>query len=210
MPLSEAAAEMVERHCSAVDGLFEAVSKALDEAKITQVMMISSLTTRSIDELTAKIAIDGLKDMRVLVDTSLRSCVKDCQFQLDLCKAGQKATPVAKTEKEWGNQMRRRATVLKNFLLADQIPVELMPPAVVWKKLTDNPSAFIDFGKELVEPKSGKSTGSKDNADPMKVEFVLNDVPQSLAFPREEKTPMGGALWFQCFHRFCVAVMLAT
>ncbi|EER00660.1 hypothetical protein Pmar_PMAR019816 [Perkinsus marinus ATCC 50983] len=210
MPLSEAAAEMVERHCSSVDGLFEAVSAALDNAKITQVMMISSLTTTSIDELTSKIATGDLKDMRLLVDTSLRACVKGCQFQLDLCKAGQKVMPVNKNEKEWATQMRKRAIVLKNLLLSDHIPVELMPPPTVWKRLTDNPSSFVNFGKELVEAKPGKDSGSRVNSDPMKVEFLLNDVPQSLTLPREDKSTMGGALWSQCFQRYCVALMLAT
>ncbi|EER06555.1 hypothetical protein Pmar_PMAR008830, partial [Perkinsus marinus ATCC 50983] len=186
MSLSDGAKEIVQRHCDGQPGLVEKVTAELEKENVLQVMMLSNLTDAQVETLVTGIATDELKDKKIMVGCALRSCVKDAGFQVDLFAAGQKALPLARNEKDWAAQMRRRAELLKSMVGIDHIASELMPPVLIWKRLTDNPSVFIDF-KDLVESKAKKDTTKLGRSDPVKLDFILNDVPQSLTLPREEK-----------------------
>ncbi|KAF4652921.1 hypothetical protein FOZ61_009325, partial [Perkinsus olseni] len=154
------------------------VMQALEAEKVTEVMAISSLTKESVDSLTTSIAEGPWQKGR--------------SWLTPLC--GQKEVPIARRETDWASQMRAKLNTLKEIYGTDSIPPELLPPAVIWRRLADNPATFIDFAKDLLEDKRNKTRGAESSSSSeaaFKLDFTLNDVPQSLTLPTQNKPPMG-------------------
>ncbi|KAF4672273.1 hypothetical protein FOL47_000717 [Perkinsus chesapeaki] len=219
--LSPGLKEILRKYCED-ENLLSLACAVLQEEQVVQVLSFSTLSDADVSSIRKKIIAkdDSFKGKEILINTCLKSAVRDANFQADLAQATDKivAQKDASSNQRAAavSKMHERIEALKKAMGVKDMRANILPPISVWRKLLVALPTYVDFNTDL---RNTDYAGSilPVHADPVGIFLQASDdqlptvvqqvVPKDIADRRSRE--MSGTAWAACFIRYSTALLLA-